>query len=227
MHMAQPLWGIPSHSLSSELNPSSLLLASTCRHVCSAVSNSLPPYGLQPTRFLCPQNFPGKGTGVGCHFLLQGTFLIQGLIPCLLYLLHWWLDSLPLSHLGSSSPCRQAEFLVKPPCTVVVLSKMVQHKFQTAITLFKLILGFLRLSEILIIFISQNFPFEFTEWGIYFHTHEKKAKAQNRRTEKVGEGENIPVCGQFPNRKAKTPTFILGWLSFSYIRDINQLLVML
>ena len=25
-----------------------------------------------------PQNFPGKSTGVGCHFLLQGIFLTQG-----------------------------------------------------------------------------------------------------------------------------------------------------
>ena len=23
---------------------------------------------------LCPWNFPGKNTGVACHFLLQGTF---------------------------------------------------------------------------------------------------------------------------------------------------------
>ena len=29
-------------------------------------------------RFLCPQNFPGKNTGVGGHFLHQGIFLIQG-----------------------------------------------------------------------------------------------------------------------------------------------------
>ena len=27
----------------------------------------------------CPRNFSGKGTGVGCHFLLQGIFLTQGL----------------------------------------------------------------------------------------------------------------------------------------------------
>ena len=27
---------------------------------------------------LCPWNFPGKSTGVGCHFLLQGIFLTQG-----------------------------------------------------------------------------------------------------------------------------------------------------
>ena len=35
-----------------------------------------------------------------CHFLPQGIFLIQGLNPCLLCLLHWQVDSLPLSHLG-------------------------------------------------------------------------------------------------------------------------------
>ena len=27
---------------------------------------------LQPARLLCPWDFPGKNTGVGCHFLLQG-----------------------------------------------------------------------------------------------------------------------------------------------------------
>ena len=27
-------------------------------------------HGLQPARLLCPWNFPGKNTGMGCHFLL-------------------------------------------------------------------------------------------------------------------------------------------------------------
>ena len=36
----------------------------------------------------CPWNSPGKNTGVGCHFLLQGTFLNQGSNPWLLFLLH-------------------------------------------------------------------------------------------------------------------------------------------
>ena len=40
--------------------------------------------------------FPSKDTGVGCHFLLQGIFLTQGSNPCLL---HWQVNSLPLSHL--------------------------------------------------------------------------------------------------------------------------------
>ena len=30
---------------------------------------------------LCPWDFPGKSTGVGCHFLLQRIFLTQGLNP--------------------------------------------------------------------------------------------------------------------------------------------------
>ena len=29
------------------------------------------PHGLQPTRLLCPWDFPGKNTGVGYHFLFQ------------------------------------------------------------------------------------------------------------------------------------------------------------
>ena len=38
----------------------------------SVMPSSLRPCGLQPTRLLCPWNSPGKNTGVGCHFLLQG-----------------------------------------------------------------------------------------------------------------------------------------------------------
>ena len=36
----------------------------------SVVSNSSWPHGLQPTRLLCPWDFPGKSAGVGCHCLL-------------------------------------------------------------------------------------------------------------------------------------------------------------
>ena len=43
------------------------------------------------------KGFPSKHTGVGCHFPLQGIFLTQGLNPCLL---HWHMNSLPLSHQG-------------------------------------------------------------------------------------------------------------------------------
>ena len=41
---------------------------------------------------------PGKDTGLGCHFLLQGIFPTQGLK---LYVLHGWANALPLTHLKS------------------------------------------------------------------------------------------------------------------------------
>ena len=55
--------------------------------VTSVMSDSLRPRGLQPARLLCPHDSPGKNTGVGCHFLLQGIFLTQGSNTHLLCLL--------------------------------------------------------------------------------------------------------------------------------------------
>ena len=57
-------------------------------------------------RLLCPWDFSGKNTGVGCHFLLHGTFLTQGLNLCLcllhcrqiLYLLSHW--GSPITHIS-------------------------------------------------------------------------------------------------------------------------------
>ena len=37
------------------------------------MSDSEQPHGLQPTILLCPWDFPGKSTGVGCHCLLHQT----------------------------------------------------------------------------------------------------------------------------------------------------------
>ena len=53
--------------------------AQSCMTLCDSVA-----------RLLCPCNFPGKSTGMGCHFLLQGIFLIQGSNS---RLLHWQADS--------------------------------------------------------------------------------------------------------------------------------------
>ena len=46
--------------------------------MCSVMSDSLWPHGLQPSRLLCTWNSPGKSTGVDCHTLLQGIFPTQG-----------------------------------------------------------------------------------------------------------------------------------------------------
>ena len=43
-----------------------------CCCVASVVSDSMRPQRRQPTRLPCPWDFPGKNTGVDCHFLLQG-----------------------------------------------------------------------------------------------------------------------------------------------------------
>ena len=45
------------------------------------VSNSSRPHGLQPTRLLCPWDFPGKSTGVGRHRLLRLYTLGGGYSP--------------------------------------------------------------------------------------------------------------------------------------------------
>ena len=51
---------------------------------------------------------PGKDTGVGCHALLQGIFLIQGSNPHLSHLVHWQVGSLPLEPLGK--PLHESNF---------------------------------------------------------------------------------------------------------------------
>ena len=45
------------------------------------MSDSLWSHGLQPARLLCPWDSPGKNTGVGCHFLLQGDLRNPGMGP--------------------------------------------------------------------------------------------------------------------------------------------------
>ena len=62
------------------------------------------PFGLEPTRLLCSWDSPGKNTGVGCHFLLQGkSSQSRDLTHISCCLLPWQVDSLLLSHLGINS----------------------------------------------------------------------------------------------------------------------------
>ena len=68
-----------------------------CCLVAQSCQTLLQPHELYPTRLLCPWDFPGKNTGVSCHFILQGIFLTHESNPGLL---HWQVDSLPLSHQG-------------------------------------------------------------------------------------------------------------------------------
>ena len=55
--------------------------------VVSVMSISLWFHRLYPSRPFCPWGFPGKNTGVGCHFLLQGIFQPRDrtLVSCITY----------------------------------------------------------------------------------------------------------------------------------------------
>ena len=78
-------------------------LLAVCACSVAQLCTTLPPYDLYPSRLLCSWTFLRKNTGVGCHFLLKGIFLTQGLNPHLLHLLYWQVDALSLCQLRSLS----------------------------------------------------------------------------------------------------------------------------
>ena len=62
------------------------------KYMCAKVLQScltVQPYGLSSARLLFPWVSPGRNTGVGCLYLLQGILLTQGSNLHLLHLLHW------------------------------------------------------------------------------------------------------------------------------------------
>ena len=67
--------------------------------MCSVVSDSLQPHGLEPTRLLSPWDVTGNNTGVDCYSFLQ-EISIQGRNPHLLCLPHWPTVSLSLVPAG-------------------------------------------------------------------------------------------------------------------------------
>ena len=72
----------------------------------SVIFDSLRPHGREPARLLHLWDFPGKNTGVGCHFLLQGIFLTKGSNSGLP---HLQADSLPAEPPGKPSPGKKLE----------------------------------------------------------------------------------------------------------------------
>ena len=72
--------------------------------VCVLVTQSCPtlcdPIDCSPPGSSVHGDSPGRNTGVSCHSLFQRIFPTQGSNPCLL---HWQVDSLPLSHQGSNT----------------------------------------------------------------------------------------------------------------------------
>ena len=68
-----------------------------CVHV-QLYLNILRVHGLWPDRLLCKWDFPGKYTGVGCHFFLQGNLPDSEIEPAFLHLPPMQTESLPLRH---------------------------------------------------------------------------------------------------------------------------------
>ena len=92
-----------------------------CAKLLQSCLDPLCPYGLQPSRLICPWNSSGKNIGVGCCALLQGIFLTQEWDLSLLHLLHWQEDSLPLLHKKLKN--NLSEVVEWPVCNYTIANK--------------------------------------------------------------------------------------------------------
>ena len=104
-----------SHAIKSESE-----VAQSCPTLCDPVDCSLPG-------FLCPWDSPGKTTGVGYHFLLQGIFLTQGLNLCLPHCMQILYYLIPGKYIIISSTY-SLEFLFREKSKVML--KILQARLQ-------------------------------------------------------------------------------------------------
>ena len=98
--------------------------AQSCLTLCK------PPWTVA-ARLLCPWGAPGKNTGVGCCFLLQGIFPIQDLKLCLLHLLHGQADSLlhaPPGKSNKASTCFKNHLPNSNPTTLTMPQQIILPK---------------------------------------------------------------------------------------------------
>ena len=107
------VWGTPhtkSHTCCSSRH--------ACVQVTSVVSRPFETPWTVAFRLLCPWDSPAGNTGVGCHALLQGIFLTQGLItsPALL-------GSLPVAPPGKqfSATSRKVNIVQRKPLSTALL----------------------------------------------------------------------------------------------------------
>ena len=90
---------------------------------CSTACN---PINYSPPGSFVHGESSGKNLGVGCHVLLQGIFLTQGLNPHHLCLLHWQAGSLPLASPGKPNRLEKSP----KPCLSNKLNSQVRHSFE-------------------------------------------------------------------------------------------------
>ena len=72
MDVSPPGFSVPGILQARKLEWVAISFSNACMHAKSLQSClTVQPHRWQPTRLLCPQDSPGKNTGVGCHFLLR------------------------------------------------------------------------------------------------------------------------------------------------------------
>ena len=72
------------------------------------MTSCLRPHGLYPSRCLCPWDFPGENTGMGCHFLLLGVIVTPGIKPAS----PAWAGGFSTTE-PPRKPTKQATFMIK------------------------------------------------------------------------------------------------------------------
>ena len=97
---------------------------------CSVVSHSSRPHELQPTRLLCPWDFPGKSTGVGCHCLLYQSLLVE-LKVCRFCPV--WVNTCGVRIVISEIPCIHYVQWALLRCTVLIIDKE-EETFEKSLT---------------------------------------------------------------------------------------------
>jgi len=113
------LWALVFLFMKGRCSPLSPTALVGCMHMCSVMSNSLQPHGMQPTRLLCPWGLPGKNAGWGNHPLPQSGRMT-------------WVNSKP-------SPTHLVHGF-NTPTTVVILS-MPPHVHQSKLQITRAFLG--------------------------------------------------------------------------------------
>ena len=111
--MPKSVWRVSDIcTFNSYSNPKKRILESEVAQSCPTLCDPIPR----------PWDFPGKDTAVGCHFLLQGIFLTQGLnlgLPHCRQTSIWATFSILLEGWGDGSPERQSDL---PHTTQLLLS---------------------------------------------------------------------------------------------------------
>ena len=128
---------------------SNLRMCCVCSY--SVMSDSSQPHEFQPARLLSLRDFPGKNTGLGCHFLLQGILPTQKSNLCLMISCTAADDTLPLRYWGSWATLEGACQLLSRAPKLGMLPK-VKYRQSYTLLLFFFFFNFIPFHSLFIFF---------------------------------------------------------------------------